>query len=366
MRSVQLGAMLSGVLSGLLLGPISSPAAMPWVDATGPRLMAGQTRLYPYGFNFNYGADTGRVSPNRNLNFFYKPTPARLEAFSRGMAKAKRMGADSLRIYLELGAFIKNRTELRSRPLRALGRVEHRAKRLHVYLDITGNLAWRPWRLPPWYDRLSYRERWGIQAHFWRAVGRISAASPSVLCYELTSEPIVGRGSGWYPGEFGGYHFVQDLAPNPGGRDPDLLARAWVMRLSRAIRREDHGHLITVGMLPCVDGPTGARNLVDLLDLLVVHQYPTADTLDSQVSVADGFAAQGKPLMLGEEFALDLTATRRFLRRTADDFQGYLSFFDGRTPDEITGSTAGDRLTRASLRQFLRLGPYLTRLQPWP
>jgi hypothetical protein len=365
-RSARRRAWLLGGLVTLLLVPTPSAASMPWIHASGTRLFAGQKRFYPYGFNFNYGAHGARTYPNRSLNFFYEPTSARLKAFSLGMARAKRLGANSLRIHLELAAFIKSPNALRSRALDALEKVEDAAERQHLYLDITGNLVWRPWLMPAWYDRLGYRRRWAVQAHFWRAVARVSADSPSVFCYELTSEPIVGHGSGWYSGEFGGYDFVQDLAPDPGSRDPQQLARGWVKQLSHAIRRKDRRHLITVGMLPHVGGATGPLNLGGLLDLLVVHQYPTSDDLANQISVAKAFAAQGKPLLLGEEFAYQLRPTRRFLQQTSAYFHGYLSFFNGRTPYEIQGRTKVDRLQTASLRQFVDLRPYLTHRQPWP
>jgi hypothetical protein len=104
----------------------------------------------------------------------------------------------------------------------------------------------------------------------------------------------------------------------------------------------------------------------DLLDLLVVYQYSNSDDLADQISVAKAFAARGKPLLLGEEFAFQLRPTRRFLRQTSAYLQGYLSFFDGRTPYEIPGRTIGEQLRKASLRQFLDLRPYLTHRRPWP
>jgi hypothetical protein len=45
--------------------------------------------------------------------------------------------------------------------------------------------------VPAWYDTLSEKERWGVQARFWQSVVARYAASTVVFSYDLMNEPVV-------------------------------------------------------------------------------------------------------------------------------------------------------------------------------
>jgi hypothetical protein len=229
-----------------------------------------------------------------------------------------------------------------------------RAERLRLYLDITGNLVWRS--PPAWYDNLPEQVRWAVQARFWRAVARTAAGSPAVLVYELTSEPVIERSDRWYGGEFGGYTFVQRIVRESNGRDPSRLARRWIRRLRASIRKHDKRHLIGLGLLPNTTGPFGAANVAGLLDVLLVHEYPDEAHIDEAILRMREFAVQHKPVILGETAPLQATPStwRSFLCASRRYLNGYLSFYDGRTPTEVAGSP-NDSWYAAMLEQFVAL-----------
>ena len=106
------------------------------------------------------------------------------------MREARSLGANTLRVYLEIKAFMKGPTEPEPRTFDALSALLEKAERLRLYLDLTGNLVWRA--PPAWYDELPEQARWAVQARFWRDVARTAGSSPAVLVYELTSEPVIG------------------------------------------------------------------------------------------------------------------------------------------------------------------------------
>ena len=312
-----------------------------------------------YGFNYIGGAD--RMG---TLRFFARPTPRRHDQIARDMSTARRLGANSLRIYLELFAFIDGADgRPRREALVALERVLREAEAVGLLLDLTGNLVWRPGGAPRWYDELPAERRWAIQATFWTAVARVAAGSPAVLCYELTSEPWIGAEPrrSWYGGRFAGYDFGQVIHRNPAGTDPQALARRWIELLSRAIRDHDPDHPIGIGLLPAVAGSFSPVNVAGLLDLLLVHCYPTNQGVEAACRVIREFASHRRPVILGETFRLfaDTAAQRQFLLRCAPHVSGYLAFFDGRSPGEVTIARPADRIYQAGLAQVLDLRPRL-------
>src|SRR5687768_5049753 len=61
---------------------------------------------------------------------------------------------------------------------------------------------------------------------------------------------------------------------------PLQLARQWISRLAAAIRAHDRQHLIGLGLLPDTTGPFAPANIADLLDVLLVHEYPVEGRAD--------------------------------------------------------------------------------------
>ncbi len=149
--------------------------------------------------------------------YFDHPTASNLRVLEQELGVARRIGANSMRIYLQLGQVLSTPTRARPSVLVALRRLLAMAEADRVYLDITGDLVWRPTRAPAWYGRMSVAQRWQAQARFWRAVARAAAGSPAVMCYELMSEPIVSAPGGYYHGDMqaGGFSRASSRHPRP-------------------------------------------------------------------------------------------------------------------------------------------------------
>lgn len=323
--------------------------ALPRITVQGNRLYAGATLWRAWGMNWGLG-DHAPV-----IGYFDDPTRERFRLLTDELGIAARLGANSMRIPLELQQVMISPTRVRARTLLALQRLLGLARSDGIYLDITGDLAWRPGRVPAWYDRLPWRARWRVQARFWVAVAHAAASSPAVLCYELTSEPIVASTPGYYYAWIGHWSFVQSIAPAQGA-DADLLARSWTRAMARAVRSQDD-RPVTIGMLPVTTGPFAPANVWSLLDMLVVHEYPATGQDAAAASIVGAFAASGKPVLLGETFMLadDAVTQRAFLLDTIRDTVGAFEFFDGHGLDAGKPRSLADALYDASLGQFLAL-----------
>jgi hypothetical protein len=325
----------------------AAAAPLPEVHRQGSDLVAAGERFRVWGFNYGLG------SRYPILSYFDRPTDGRLRQVVADMREARQLGANTLRVYLEIKAFMSGPDEPKRRALAGLSALLDEAERLHVYLDLTGNLVWRS--PPAWYDALPERARWAVQARFWRAIARIAHDSPAVLVYELTSEPVIHDSESWYGGALDGYTFIQRIVRETSGRDPSRLARRWIRLLTKAIRAHDRRHLIGIGLLP-FGGPFGPANVAGLLDVLLLHEYPEDGRADEAISLVRDFAAHGKPVVLGETAPL-LSAPdtwRDFLYGSRHALDGHLFFYDGRTSGEVR-ATAADAWYAAALEQFLGL-----------
>jgi hypothetical protein len=325
---------------------------LPEVHRQGSDLVAAGERFRAWGFNY------GLRRRYPILRYFDRPTEQRLRRVVADMREARLLGANTLRVYLEIKAFMRGPNQPRRRALAALAALLDEAERLHVYLDLSGNLVWRA--PPAWYDALPEQARWTVQARFWRAVARTAHGSPAVLVYELTSEPVIHDSEHWYGGALDGYTFIQRIVRETAGRDPSELARCWIRLLTRSIRAHDRRHLIGLGMLP-LGGAFGPANVAGLLDVLLVHEYPEDGRANEAVSLVRDFAAQGKPVILGETAPLlsRPDTWQAFLCGSRQFLDGYLFFYDGRTSGEVP-ATAADAWYAAAIEQFLSLRALLT------
>jgi hypothetical protein len=327
--------------------PVEAPLAR--ITVRGSELFAGEARWRIWGMNWGMGDHAPVIA------YFDNPSSANLAVLTSELRTARALGVNSMRIFLELGQVMRTSMQARPETLAALGRLLAVAERQRIYLDITGNLVWRPARVPSWYDRLSEQSRWQAQANFWRAVAHTAASSPAVLCYELTSEPIISERPGYYLGDVGGWTFVQSIAVRRG-RSARRLARSWTELLATAVRGQDD-RPVTIGLLPTLNDGFVPENVADLLDMLVVHEYPQQGHADASIAVVRRFAYANKPVLLGETFPLrcDAAGLRRFLLGANRYLVGAFEFFDGRDPEQMSVSTGADALYQASLRQFVAL-----------
>jgi hypothetical protein len=343
------GAVLALALAVAWPAAAADAATMPRISVHGNRLYAGARPWRAWGMNWGVGDHAPVVA------YFDNPTAANLSVLRAELGTARDMGANSMRIYLQLGQVMATPTRARRPTLTALQHLLTLAQYDGIYLDITGDLVWQPARAPAWYERMSWQGRWHVQARFWKAVAHAVAASPAVLCYELTSEPIVAAGPGYYYGQVGRWWFIQSIATDPSSNG-DTLARTWIQILAHAVRSQDD-RPVGVGLLPTTTGPFAPANVADLLDVVIVHEYPTTGHAAAAVSLVRAFAASHKPVLLGETFMLtdDPPTQSAFLTGAARYLVGAFEFFDGRNPTAMQVHTIYDAVYQVGLQQFVAL-----------
>jgi Cellulase (glycosyl hydrolase family 5) len=317
-------------------------------------------RFVPWGFNYDHDSD-GRL-----IEDYWDGEWAKVE---KAFADMHKMGANVVRIHLQVGKFMDAADKPNDKQLDRLGDLLTLAERERLYLDLTGLACYHKKDVPAWYDKLSETERWDAQARFWEAVAGRCAKSNAVFCYDLMNEPIVpgnkAAAGGWLPGQpFGDSYFVQFITLDPGDRTRQEIARQWIHRLTTAIRKQDNRHLITVGL---VDWSLDRKGLTsgfvpdkvcDDLDFVCVHLYPQAKKVDEALDALKGFAV-GKPVVIEETFPLSCSEEEfeEFIDKSDKIATGWIGFFWGQTPDDLKDAkTVGDALTRGWLQFFQKKG----------
>ncbi len=327
-------------------------------------VLAGSGKPFtPWGLNYG---NAGRL-----IEDFWDTDWATVARDFRDM---KALGANVVRVHLQFGKFMDGPDRPNARALGRLGRLLDLAGQTGLYLDITGLGCYRKADVPAWYDRLTEEDRWAAQARFWGAVAARCAKSPAVFCYDLMNEPFAGGGDKkpgeWYSGKLlGGYDFVQWIALDVKGRPREEIARAWIKRLSAAIRAHDKDHLITVGLLPWMPGWGHLSGFVPAkvapeLDFVSVHIYPEKGKVDDALHVLKQFAV-GKPVVVEETFPLACSAAEleEFLKRSRGTACGWMGHYDGLTPERLAALkqerslTIGQALYLEWLKLFRRLKP---------
>ncbi len=317
----------------------------------------------PWGFNYD------RDHKMRLLEEYWE---AQWPTVAGDFREMRALGANVVRIHLQLAKFMVAPDQADERALTQLRKLLALAEETGLHLDLTGLACYRKADVPGWFDALTEQERWKAQANFWRAIARTCAASPAVFCYDLMNEPVVPgkprQPGDWLVGELAGFHYVQAISLDPAGRARPDVAKAWITALVKAIREEDKRHLITVGLLPNsgeVDGGSGFEpaRVADDLDFICVHLYPKSGELAQARGTLRKFRI-GKPLIVEETFPMNCKGEElvQFMRDTRSEVGGWISFYWGRTPDELTdGKTIGEAITRDWLKLFQRANPWIAR-----
>lgn len=297
-------------------------------------------RFTPWGFNYDHD-ERGRLLED----YWVSEWPKVVEDFG----EMKQLGANVVRVHLQLGKFMRDRERPNRSALEQLGRLVGLAERLGLYLDLTGLGCYHKKDVPDWYDRLAEGERWDVQARFWEAIAIRCAASPTIFCYDLMNEPVVPGGrkrrKDWLGPPFAGKHFVQFISLDAAGRPRPAIAKQWIRHLSAAIRKHDRRHLITVGLVPwSLDRPGLSSGfvpemIVPDLDFISVHLYPEKSKLEQALKTLDGFAV-GKPVVIEETFPLkcSMPELERFVHASRKVAAGWIGFYWGMTPDECRRS----------------------------
>jgi hypothetical protein len=316
------------------------PGKLEWIQLSPDKLQfigaTSKARFRPWGFNYDHDAG-GRLLEDY--------AAAEWSKVVSDFEEMKALGANTVRIHLQVARFMRAATEPNPDALALLGRLVTLAEKTGLYLDVTGLGCYHKQDVPAWYDALDEAPRWEVQARFWQAVAKICKRSPAVFCYDLMNEPVLStdqKNRDWTPGEFGGKHFVQRLTLDLAGRTQAQVARAWVDKLVEAIRGEDARHLITVGEIPWVMVWPNAKPLFHApevgakLDFVSIHVYPETGKLDKVFAGLKSYAPVGKPIVIEETFPLkcSMADLDRFIGESRNSVDGWIGFYWGKTITE--------------------------------
>ncbi len=354
---------LLGVLTLVALASSARAADPPRVvvskDGTGFVTTPAGEPFRPWGFNYDHDP-AGRL-----VEDYWADDWARVE---RDFAAMRRLGANVVRVHLQLGRFMKAADTPDAANLARLGKLLGLAAREGLYLNLTGLGCYHKADVPAWYDRLGEAERWDVQARFWAAVAGACRGRSVVFCYDLMNEPVVPGGrraaGDWLGPAFGGKHFVQVISLDQKDRPRPDIARAWTKHLVAAVRAADPDGLVTVGLVDwSLDRPGLTSGFVPArvapeLDFVSVHLYPEAGKLDDALKTLEGFGF-GKPVVVEETFPLRCSPAElaRFIDRAGPRAAGWVGFYWGQPPEELRRSSAiKDALTLGWLELFEREG----------
>ncbi len=317
-------------------------------------LSKDNSRFTPWGVNYDHDAK-GLL-----LEDYWEQEWSRVEEDFQEM---KVLGANVVRIHLQLGKFMQEAERPHADSLKRLRRLVELAEQTGLYLDITGLGCYHKKEVPAWYDELSEKNRWEVQGRFWEAVAQTCAESPAIFCYDLMNEPVLpGRNekeTDWLLGEFDGKYFVQRISLDLAGRTRKQVAKQWVDHLTTAIRRNDNRHQITVGVIPWVfEFPQAqplfySNEVAQNLDFVSVHFYPKSGEIDKALTALKAYDI-GKPIVIEELFPLKCSSRelRDFILASRSTAGGWISFYWGKQIDEyqkedgIAGAIKKEWLTR--------------------
>ena len=323
-------------------------------------------RFFVWGVNYDHNVDGELLD-----EYWIEQWDEVVEDF----AEIKQLGANCVRIHLQLGKFLETPNRTNQAALDQLEKLLKLAERQGLYLDITGLACYHKVNIPDWYDQQSEQERWKTQAFFWESIAKICRDSPAVFCYDLMNEPILAGKkpeSDWLGGELGGKFFVQRLTLDLAGRSRQAVAKAWVNQMVDAIRKHDDQHLITVGVIPWVFAFGGGKPLFyssevsERLDFVSVHFYPEKEQVDEAITALRAYNI-GKPLVIEEMFPMKCSKTEltEFVKQSKDFADGWVSFYWGSTAiqlREIKDATIAQAITASWLEQFESLAGEMTKV----
>lgn len=293
-------------------------------------------RFTPWGFNYDHDY-SGRLIED----YWHDEWDTVVEDFR----EMKQLGANVVRIHLQIGRFMKTPTSYNEKELRRLADLIDLAERVVLYLDLTGLGCYHKQDVPSWYDEMEEPDRWAVQALFWEAVAEVCQSSPAIFCYDLMNEPTVPGAKKdeieWLTGNLGGKFFVQRITLDLAGRTREEIAKAWVDRLVNSIRKHDQHHLITVGAIPWaaiwpnVKPFFYSEQVGENLDFVSVHFYPKAGEVDKALKALAVYDI-GKPLVIEEMFPLhcSMEELAEFIHGSKESADGWIGFYWGKTIEE--------------------------------
>ena len=299
-------------------------------------------------------SDSGETFRVRGFNYDHDAKGALVEDYwneqwskvEEDFGEMQRLGVNTIRIHLQFSKFMDSPTIPNEQSLQRFEKLVQLAESHRLYLDITGLGCYHKKDVPQWYDELDEEARWEAQANFWRAVVARAKSSPAIFCWNLMNEPVVPGGKRndgeWLGPSFGDKHFVQFITLDQAGRDRTEIAKAWIRKLSSAIRQVDSQHLITVGLVdwslnrPGLTSGFVPEKIASEVDFISVHLYPESGKSSKDQETLKGFQV-GKPVVIEECFPLRCTIEeqKEFLKTNRELIDGWISFYWGETPDEL-------------------------------
>lgn len=321
-------------------------------------------RFVPWGVNYDHDGQ-GRLLDEYWLREW--------DAVEADFREIKALGANCVRVHLQLGIFMSQPDQPNPDALQALRELVELANETQLYLNITGLACYHKQNIPKWYDELPEQQRWEVQARFWEAVAEVCHAYSVVFCYDLMNEPILPgnqKSNDWLGGELGGKFFVQRLALERNGRTGRKIANDWVRRMTASIRKHDDRTLVTVGVIPWVFTFGKGKPIfyssetAEYLDFVSVHFYPRGGEVDQALAALKAYDI-GKPLVVEEMFPLkcSISELEDFIARSSDRVDGWFSFYWGETVEELRQKeppSIGQAITANWLSRFQALAPGAT------
>lgn len=324
----------------------------------------------PWGFNYDHDEE-GRLLED----YWYDEWPTVVDDFK----EMKSLGANTVRIHLQFPKFMKAPNQPNQKALKQLRRLVSLAEKVGLYLDLTGLGCYHKQDVPAWYDSMSKTERWNAQAIFWEAIAKSCADSPAIFCYDLMNEPILPgakkqKESEWLAGELGGKYFVQRITLDLAGRSRKQVAKAWVDKLVKAIRKHDKNHMITLGIIPWAFHfyPNAQKPLFyseevgENLDFTSVHFYPKKNEVDIAFKALSAYDL-GKPLVIEEMFPLKcgFEEMEQFIDGSRKIADGWITFYWGKTIEDYANMerSIATAIKKKWLEYFKAKSPEMTSKQ---
>ena len=334
----------------VFLGVLASRVAggeMPWVrvadDKHGFVLSTSGKPFMPWGFNYDHD-ENGRL-----LEDYWDNEWPKVEDDFREM---KQLGANVVRIHLQVGKFMTDREKPNQANLERLGLLVALAEKLGVYLDVTG-LGLLPQEGRARVVRPSRRRP---------AVGRASpvlGGGGRALCQEprrLLLRPDERAGRAWrgqetrrlawptLPGRrlrlLRPIHHPGSERSSPSRHCPPVVSSAGDGDPQARPAPSGHG-----GVGPLEPGSPrpefGLRAQGDCaeLDFVAVHLYPEKGKIKEEMETLAGFDV-GKPVIIEEMFPLkcSIPEFERFLDESRKTACGWIGFYWGKTLEECRKS----------------------------
>lgn len=283
-------------------GDQNSDAGLLWIN---------DAPFVPWGMNYDRTILAGR-------DVSLEETP--LEKIDRDFREARRIGANSVRLFLQPSAFMPIYGVMDEGRLQFFDQVVWRARKYNLRIDVTGLSQIVVADLPEWYSARTSEEILNAERLFWETIARRYSNEAAILMYDLQNEPFVAATDGVRKpiGCFtmsGGRQFCY-CHPH----SPSIPAAQWTKAMVEGIRRYDTRHLITIGLLPGATPVFGGANpgfsvpaVAPFLDVICIHLYPSRPApqdefldinkfwLEMVLRYASGF---GKPVIVEEWFPI--------------------------------------------------------------